>query len=88
MHAGAGTEVDDVVRREYRVTVVLYDNHRVADVTQLLQRSDQTGVVAVVEPDTRLVEYIQNAHEARTDLGCETEPLGFAPGESRRAAIE
>jgi hypothetical protein len=35
--------------------VVLHDDHRVADVAQVLERRQQLLVVALVQPDRRLV---------------------------------
>ena len=86
MRACAGTDVDEVVRRAHRVLVVLDDDERVAEVAQTFQGGEQLVVVALVQPDGRLVENIENAHQARADLGRKADALGFAAGERRARA--
>jgi hypothetical protein len=39
---------------------------------------DQAGVVALVEPDRRLVEDVEDADEAGSDLGGQPDPLRLA----------
>ena len=73
-----GPDVDDPVRRPDGLLVVLHDEDRVAQVAQPGQRGDELGVVALVEPDGRLVEDVQDAHQGRPDLGREADPLGLA----------
>ena len=55
MLAGAGAHVDEPVGRAHHLLVVLDDEHGVAEVAQALERPDQAIVVALVEPDRRLV---------------------------------
>ncbi len=76
--AGARAEVDEVVGGQHRALVVLDDDHRVAEVAQPLQRRDQPLVVALVQPDRRLVEDVEHADEARTDLRRQADPLRLA----------
>ena len=66
--AGAGTDVDDPVALADRLLVVLDDDHRVAEVAQPGERVDQAAVVALVQPDRRLVEHVQRADQAGADL--------------------
>ena len=51
-----------------------------------LQRVEQLVVVALVQADGRLVEDIQNAHEARADLRGQPDALALAAGERGRGA--
>src|SRR6267143_501196 len=69
--AGAGADVDDEVGRPHRLFVVLDDDHRVADVSQRQQRGDQLSIVALVQPDRRLIEDVQDTHQLGADLGGE-----------------
>ena len=85
--AGPGPDVDDPVGRPDRLLVVLDDEHRVAEVAQAGQRRDQLRVVALVEPDRRLVEDVQDAHERRADLGREPDALGLAAGQRHARAV-
>src|SRR5581483_10593886 len=66
--ARAGPDVDDVVGATDRVLVVLDDNHRVAEVAQPHECVEQPPVVALVEPDGRLVEHVQHADQPAADL--------------------
>ena len=86
--AGARPEVDDVVRGADRALVVLDDDHGVAEVAQPRQRADQLRVVALVEPDRRLVEDVEDADEARADLRREPDPLRLAARQRRGRALE
>ncbi len=44
--------------------------------------SDEFVVVALVEPNARFVEYIEDSGEARANLSCQANALGFAARES------
>ena len=88
MLAGAGAEIDHVVRGAHRLFVVLDDDHRVAQVAQLLERREQPRVVALVQPDRRLVEDVQHADEPRADLRREPNALRLAARERLRRAAE
>ena len=76
--ARSRADVDDPVRRPDRLLVVLDDEDGVAEVAQPGQGRDQLGVVLLVEPDRRLVEDVQDAHQAGPDLGRQADPLGLA----------
>ena len=85
--AGPRPDVDDPVGGPDRLLVVLDDDERVAQVAQARERRDELGVVPLVEPDRRLVEDVQHAHEARPDLRGEADPLRLATGERLARAI-
>ena len=76
--ARPGPDVDHPVGRPDRLLVVLDDEHGVAEVAEPGQRRDQLRVVPLVEPDRRLVEDVEDAHQRRPDLGREPDPLGLA----------
>ena len=86
--AGAGTDVDDPVGRADRLLVVLHDQQRVAQVAQPREGGDQLGVVALVQPDGRLVEDVQHAHQARADLGRQPDALGLAARQGVAGAVD
>ena len=88
MRARAGADVDEVVRRAHRVLIVLDDDERIAEVAQTFQGGEQLVVVALVQADGRLVEDIEDAHQARADLRRETDALRLAAGERRARARE
>ena len=86
--ARARPHVDEPVGRAHHLLVVLDHEHGVAEVAEPLERPDQPAVVALVEPDRRLVEDVEHADELRADLGREPEPLRLAAGERPRRAVE
>ncbi len=86
--ARARPHVDEMIGSAHHLLVVLDDQHRVADVTQVLERPDQAIVVALVEPDRRLVEDVQHAHELRADLRRKPQALGLPARKRRCGAVE
>jgi hypothetical protein len=78
--AGARADVDDPVGGADGVLVVLDDDQRVAQVAQPDQRLDQPVVVALVQPDRRLVEHVEHADQAGADLGGQPDALRLAAG--------
>ena len=68
-----------------RVLVVLDHDQRVAGVAEPDQRLEQPVVVALVQPDRRLVEDVEHADQAGADLGGQPDPLGLAAGQRRDA---
>jgi hypothetical protein len=55
MVAGARSQIDDPVGGAYRLLVVFDDDDGVADVAQPGEGVEQLAVVALVQPDRRLV---------------------------------
>ena len=88
MLSGARTHVDEVVGLAHRLFVVLDDDHGVAEIAQLPQRREETRVVALVESDRRLVEDVEHAHQAGSDLRRQSNALRLAARERLRRAAE
>ena len=86
--ARAGAEVEQVVGRGDHLAVVLDEQERVAEVAEALQRPEQSGVVARVQADRRLVEDVQDTREAGADLRRQADALGLTAGERRPLAVE
>ena len=84
----AGTDVDDVVGRRNGVVIVLDNEHRVAEVAQTFQRGNEAFVVALVQPDTRLVQNVEHTGQSATDLRSEADSLCFASGEGSAFAFQ
>ena len=57
------THINDVIGSQHHILVMLHHNDGVANVTQFLQRVYQALVVALVQADTRLIQYIQHIHQ-------------------------
>ena len=86
VNARAGADVDDEVRRAHRVLVVLDDKNRVPQIAQTAQRIEKLVVIPLMKADGRLIENVENAHEAGANLGCKPDSLAFAAGECPRRA--
>src|SRR5687767_1055042 len=56
-----GTDVENVIRGTHHLSVVLDDEHSVADVAQVFEQTNQTVVVAWVQADRGLVEHVKRA---------------------------
>ncbi len=86
MDAGRRPHVDEVVGAADGVLVMLDDDDRVAEIAQPLQRLQEPGIVALVQPDRRLVEHVEHAGEARADLRGEADALALAARQRARGA--
>ena len=82
-----GAEVEDEIGGPDGLLVVLDDQDGVAVVPDPPEQADQPAVVALVESDRRLVEDIEDAAQARPDLGRQADPLGFAARKGRRRPV-
>ena len=76
--SGVGAYVDQMVGRADYLLVVLYDDHRVADVAQAAEHTDQAVGVARMEPDARLVENVERPYEAAPELCGQIDALALA----------
>ena len=83
MLSGAWAYVDDMVRAPDRVEVMLDDDQRVAEVAEPDQSLDEPLVVALVQPDRRLVQDVQDTHQARSNLRGKPDALRLSPGKGR-----
>ena len=86
--AGAGAEVEDIVGVADGVFIVLDDEDGVAEVAELFEGLDEAVVVALMQADGGLVEHVEDAAQARADLGGEADALAFAAGERGGVAVE
>ena len=86
--AGPRADVDHPVGGADGVLVVLDDDQRVAEVAQPGQGLDQPVVVALVQPDRRLVQHVEHADQAGADLGGQPDPLRLAAGQRRRGPVQ
>ena len=57
---------------------MLDDQNRVSKVAQMAKRIEKLIIIALVKADGGLVENVENAHEARADLGRKPYSLAFA----------
>ncbi len=88
MLSGARPQVHDVVGGPDRLFVVLHDNDCVSQVAKARQRRQQAPIVALMQPDRRLVEHVEHAGEVGADLRRQPDALSFTAGQRGGAAIE
>ena len=88
MHAGAGPQVHDMIRRQDGVGVVLDDNHGVARVAQRGQRAEQACIVALMQTDGGFIQDVHDAGEARAHLARQADALGLPAREGLGAAVQ
>ena len=77
--AGPGAEIIQPIGFSDHFTIVLDQNQRVAQILQLFERLQQTGIVAGVESDGGFVQDVEDAGQCAANLSSETDALAFAP---------
>ena len=82
MDTGTRSHVDDIIRKTNGILVMLDDKNRVAKVAKPDKRRQQPVIVTLMKADRRLVQYIEDACQARADLRCKADSLRLAAGES------
>src|SRR6266704_748812 len=88
MHAWARTQVENVVRAPHSLGVVLDHDHGIAEVPEPPERVQQPLVVPLVQADGRLIQDIQHADQAGTDLRGQADALALSAGERGRGPIQ
>ena len=76
--SGFRPHVDNIIRCQHHVLVMLYHNDGVACVAEFLQGVDEAKVVPLVKANARLVEDIEHIHQLRTYLGSQTDALALS----------
>ena len=85
MFASQRPQVEDPIGFQDRLAVVFDDQHGIAQVTQPFQGTQQTGVIAWVQTNRRLIQHVQHTHQARANLGRQADTLRFAAGKREAA---
>ena len=88
MAARFWAEVAEIVAAGDHVEIVLHDQQRIPQIAEAMQGSDQPLVVSRVQTDRRFVQDVQHAAQPAAELGGQANPLGLAPGETRRGTTE
>ena len=84
---GLRAHIHDIIRIQHHILVVLHHNDRVAQIAQLLQRVYQPYIIALMQSDTRFIQYIKHIHQLAPYLRSQADTLTLASGQrSRRAA--
>ena len=61
--AGARTHVQDIIGGHHGLFVVLHDKNGVPQIAQVLQGLDQAGIIALMQADAGLIQYIEHPHQ-------------------------
>ena len=88
VHAGARTQIDDVIGLADRILVVLDHDDRVAEIAQIDQRVEQALIVALMQADRGLIENVHDADQTRADLARESNALRLAARQGVGAAVQ
>ena len=67
---------------------MLHPDERVAQVAEPEKRIDEPAVVALVQPDRRLVQDVQDPGQAAPDLRGQPDPLRLSPGQRPTGPVE
>ena len=86
--AGAGAHVENAVRLQHDLRIVLDDDQRVARVAQPLHHADDPLHVARMQADGRLIQHEQGVDQRGSQRGGQVDPLHFAARQRARLAIE
>ena len=83
---GAGSQIDDRIRRPNGFLVVFDHQNAVAPIPQGLEGIDQDAVIPGMQADGGLIQNIANPGQIGAQLGGQTNPLGLAAGQGVAAA--
>ena len=81
MNTRARADIDNVVSGANRVFIVLDHNNGITQITQVDKRTQQTFVIALVQANRRLIQYVHYTDQTRADLACQANTLGLTTGE-------
>ena len=81
-------DVDHVVGRQHHIFVVLHDHHGVAGVAELLERANESHVVALMQADGGFVEDVEYIDQLRADLCGQTDALTFTARKRHSGTVE
>ena len=85
MNTRTRPNIHDIIGLQNRVFVMLHHDHGIADVAQAFEGFEQAFIVALMQADGRLIQYIEHARQARPDLRSKTDPLAFSARQRGRA---
>ncbi len=76
-----------MIGSHHNIFIMLYHQHTVADIAEVLQGCDEPLVVALVQPDAGLIQYISDALQLRSDLCGQPDTLALPPLRVRLARL-
>src|SRR5699024_7074050 len=88
MFAGSWAHIDDVIGVADHVLVVFYNDDAITQITQFAQGLNEAVIIALVQANRGLIQYVHDACQARTDLTGQTNALGFPTREGVGGAVQ
>ncbi len=88
MHTRTRTNIKHIISLTNGFLVVLYHDHGITLIAQVLQRRQQAVIVALVQTNRRLVEHIQYPRQPRPDLARKSDPLAFTTRQRARITAQ
>ena len=82
MHACTRAYIHDIIRAAHGIFIVLYHDHRIAEVAEIFQGGNELVVIALMQADRRLVQHIEHAGKRTADLSGQADALALAAGKS------
>ena len=82
------SHIDNMVGRRHGLCVVLDDNDRIAEIAQSNERLQQPTIIALMKPDRRLVQNVEDTDESRPDLRGEPNALPLTARQRGGGAIQ
>ena len=80
MGAGSRSYIHNIVRFQHGVLIMLYHKQRVAHIPEIFQGSKKLVIIPLMKSDTGFVQNIAHAYQPGTNLGSQTNSLGFTAG--------
>ncbi len=86
--SGTGAEIHHIICATDSLLVMLDNKHRIAEVAQGFERTEQTAIVTRVQADGWFVKHVKDPAQARADLCGQAYPLRFSTRKSCCGAIQ
>ena len=85
--ASLWTYVYNPVGSAHHILIMLYDDDRITDVAEFLQRIYEFDVVALVKSDAWLVKYVENINQLTSYLRCKPYALALTSGKGSTGTV-
>ena len=76
------SHINHIVGSQHHIFIMFNYYNRVPHITELLQRTDQSQIVTLVQSDTGFIQNIKYIHQLGTNLCSETNTLAFTTGQT------
>src|SRR5690606_27355459 len=81
MPSRTGANIENIIRVEHHIFVMLNHHNRISNISQAFQRIDEFHIISLVQTYTRFIKDVQDPYKLRAYLSSKTYPLRFASGQ-------